>query len=49
MAGLLPEHGLIDEQGKVKKGRIPLAVVPADEDVADLPCECYDGGGCSLG
>lgn len=42
------EQGLLDQQGKVKAGRIPLTVVPADEDEGDLPCECYDGG-CSRG
>lgn len=42
------EQGLLDQSGEVKAGRIPLAVVPADEDAGDVPCGCYDGA-CSRG
>ncbi len=42
------EQGLLDEQGEVQAGRVPLAVISAEEgDVDDVPCECFDG--CSLG
>ncbi len=43
------QQGLLDADGNVKKGRIPLAVVADDGDPGDaVPCECFDGG-CSLG
>jgi hypothetical protein len=42
------EQGLLDESGQVKVGRVPLAVLTAEDDHDDVPCECYDGG-CSLG
>jgi len=43
------EQDLLGEDGKVKAGRVPLAVIPADEDATDdVPCGCFDGG-CSLG
>jgi hypothetical protein len=42
------EQGLLDESGRVKVGRVPLAVLAAEEDHDDVPCGCYDGG-CSLG
>lgn len=42
------EQGLLDKAGKVKAGRISLAVLADDEGDGSIPCECYDGG-CSLG